>query len=154
MRRARPDDAPALAALHARAFDTPWSARALTGFMGDAGALTLIEGEPPQGFILIRVMAGEAEVLTLAVDPAERRAGVGRMLVEAAAAKAVSLGAASLFLEVAEDNIAALALYRAAGFAEIGRRREYYRRPGATTMDALVLKRALGANASQRGDDA
>ncbi len=154
MRRANPDEASTLAALHALAFEAGWSPRALAGFMGGAGAITFVDGEPPTGFILIRVMAGEAEVLTLAVDPAGRRAGVGRRLVKAAVRAAYDLGAASLFLEVAEDNAAALALYWSAGFTEIGRRRGYYRRGDGPAMDALVLKRALTANASQQGGGA
>ena len=154
MRRAEPTDAPALAVLHGRAFETPWSARALAGFMGDAGVLTLVEGDPPEGFMLIRTMGGEAEVLTLAVDPAARRTGVGRRLVEAAVASARAGGAGFLFLEVAEDNAPALALYRRAAFVEIGRRRGYYRRSNGPPMDALVLKRDLAANASQQGSGA
>ena len=154
MRRAFPSEAPALAALHARAFDIPWTARALAGFMGDAGVLSLVEGEPAEGFILLRIMAGEAEVLTLAVDPMSRGLGVGRRLVEAAAVSAGDGGAAFLFLEVAEDNVAALALYRGTGFIEIGCRRGYYRRSGGPPVDALVLKRDLSANASQEGADA
>ena len=149
MRRAVPADAPALTRLHASAFETPWSAKSLAGFMGDAGAITLISGDPAAGFILIRCMAGEAEVLTLAVNSACRRMGMARRLVEAAARVAHDAGAASLFLEVAEDNAAALALYRGGGFAQIGRRAGYYRRNDGPAMDALVLKRDLTANASQ-----
>ena len=149
MRRAVAADAPALSLVHAAAFDTPWSARSLAGFMSDAGAITLMAGEPPQGFILIRAMAGEAEVLTLAVDPAARRKGIARTLVEAAALAAREAGAASLFLEVAADNFAALSLYRGCGFGEVGRRAGYYRRGEGPAMDALVLKRDLTANASQ-----
>ncbi len=145
MRRAILDDAPALAVIHASAFETPWTAKALKGFMGDAGAITLVADDPKEGFILIRALAGEAEVLTLAVDPGSRRAGLGRALVEAAALSANEAGASSLFLEVAEDNLAALALYRAAGFEEAGRRSGYYRRANGPPMDALVLRRGLGA---------
>ena len=50
--------------------------------------------------------------------------------------------AARLFLEVAADNAAALALYRTAGMAETGRRADYYRRPGGA-VDALVLSKVL-----------
>ncbi|HZC15639.1 MAG TPA: GNAT family N-acetyltransferase, partial [Caulobacteraceae bacterium] len=71
-----------------------------------------------------------------------RRAGVGRTLVEAAAVIAAAAGARALFLEVASDNDAALALYRSAGFARAGQRPGYYRR-GAGAVDALVLRRDL-----------
>ena len=72
-----------------------------------------------------------------------RRAGLGRALVEAAALEAARSGARSLFLEVAQDNAAAAALYRGAGFVEAGRRPGYYRRGDAPPADALILVRNL-----------
>jgi len=137
LRPAGAEDVPALAALHALAFDHPWGASELAGLMASPGAFALlVEGE---GFILCRAIAGEAEILTLAVDPAVRRRGTGRALVEAAAGLALLAPAETLFLEVAADNFAALALYRAAGFEQVGLRRGYY----ASGADALVMRRAL-----------
>jgi ribosomal-protein-alanine N-acetyltransferase len=139
-------DAAAMAAAHAVSFDEPWRADALSTLLEGPGAFAQLIREPRTGtvvgFILARAIAGEAEVLTLAVDPAHRRSGVGRALVEAAAVIAAAAGAWTLFLEVASDNEAALALYRAAGFTEVGRRRAYYRR-GKGAVDALVLRRDL-----------
>lgn len=140
IRPATPDDAPALAALHARAFPQPWEAAALVQMMTGSGAVALLA--PERGFILLRALAGEAEVLTLAVEPVARRAGVGRALVEAGAEAARASGAEGLFLEVAADNEPAIGLYRSTGFVPVGRRAGYYRREGGT-MDALVLRRAL-----------
>src|SRR5665647_1140093 len=97
VRDAAPADAPDLAALHALAFDHPWTAPEIAGLMA-AGAFAL---RTDQGFILIREAAGEAEVLALAVAPAARRQGLGRALLDAAIAR---LGPAELFLEVAADN--------------------------------------------------
>ena len=76
--------------------------------------------------ILARVAADEAEVLTLAVVGAARRAGVGRRLLAAAMGEAARRGAASMFLEVGERNGAALGLYAGAGFVAVGRRERYY----------------------------
>lgn len=131
-----------LAALHASAFPAPWDAAAFADLLGQAGvfAETLDDG-----FILIRVVADEAEILTLAVRPEARRRGLGARLVETGAARAAALGAARLFLEVAEDNAAARALYAAAGFAETGRRRGYYPREGGGRTDALILSLNLTA---------
>lgn len=98
--------------------------------------------EAPGGFALFALAADEAEVLTLAVAPGARRRGLGAALLAAAAAAAAARGARSIHLEVAEDNAAARALYARAGFAETGRRRGYYARPGGRT-DALRLRRAL-----------
>jgi ribosomal-protein-alanine N-acetyltransferase len=133
VRDASPADAPALAALHALAFDHPWTAEEIADLL-DSGAAALMAAD---GFILIREAAGEAEILTLAVAPAARRQGLGRMLVEAAIER---LGAAELFMEVAADNAAAIALYTQAGFVQAGARRGYYARPGGA-VDALLLKR-------------
>jgi len=137
LRPASPDDALALAALHATAFDHAWGAAEIAELTDQPGAFALLaEGE---GFILCRAIAGEAEILTLAVDPAARRRGVGRALVEAAAGLARLASAETLFLEVAEDNDAALALYAGAGFEGVGRRRGYY----ASGADAVVMRLAL-----------
>ena len=57
-----------------------------------------------QGFILVRAIAGEAEILTLAVAPPSRRQGLARRLVEQAVVQALALGAEAMFLEVADDN--------------------------------------------------
>lgn len=142
----------ALGALHARAFDRPgeraWSADELEALAASPGVRVLAaEADAPPhapcGFLVLRTVAGEAEVLTVAVDPAARRRGVGAALVEAAAGAAAAAGAGALFLEVAADNAAACALYARAGFARAGLRRGYYARPGAPPVDALVLSRAL-----------
>ncbi len=101
----------------------------------DAGAIT--------GFILARAMARESEILTLAVAPWARRQGVACALVDAVAVEAAARDAESIFLEVAADNPAALALYERAGFVQVGQRRAYYMRLSSPSMDALVLRRAL-----------
>lgn len=128
-----------LAALHARAFPEPWPETAFTELL--ARPETRLH-EMDDGFILTRRIMDEAEILTLAVDPTARRRGVGRRLVEAAAADLAQEGARRLFLEVAADNTAGQALYAATGFSGIGVRRAYYRRPGGA-VDALVLSREL-----------
>jgi len=147
LRSASVDDTPAMAAAHATAFEAPWSAGEIASLMASPGAFAFLvaDGDAAAGFILCRAIAGEAEVLTLAVRPEVRRRGVARALLEAAIARARVAGAASAFLEVAESNIAAIALYRGAGFAEVGRRRGYYAREGRPAEDALALRRELHA---------
>lgn len=133
------DDAPALAALHAAAFPPgeQWDAEAIRVLLGLPGGFGLLR--PGAGFVLARVAADEAEILTLAVVPAARRQGHGGALLAGAMAAAAARGAAAMFLEVAEPNAAARALYAAAGFTEAGRRRRYY----PDGADALVLRTAL-----------
>ena len=98
-----------------------------------------------RGFALGSVAAEEAELLTLAVDPTIRRRGVGRWLLSAFETEAIGRGAHKGFLEVADDNAAALALYFAAGWEEAGRRPGYYPRPGSNPASALILRKAFKA---------
>ncbi len=138
--------APLLAALHAPVFpEEPWSAPALTTLLESPGIFGVIAGDAvgvASGFILARAAADEGEVLTLAVLPAMRRRGIGDRLLTTAMGWLAARGGAVMYLEVAEDNPAALALYHGAGFATVGRRRDYYRR-GSRQVAALVLSRAL-----------
>ena len=139
---AGPDRAAALAALHARAFEAPWPEQAIVDLLHSLGVVAF-EGEG--GFILVRALPEEAEILTLAVAPEARRRGLGRTLVRAAVGAAQAVGAEALFLEVAADNEAAVALYEGEGFARAGLRRGYYARSGGAPQDALVLRRALNS---------
>ena len=134
-----PSHASLLAGIHAAAFPRGehWSADALGVQLAMPGVFGFLA--EPGGFILARVAADEAEILTLAVVPEARRQGLARALLDATHPMAARLGAAALFLEVAESNLAGRALYRATGYEEVGRRRDYYVGGG----DALVLRRAL-----------
>ena len=146
LRFAEAADVDLLHALHAAAFDQPWPAAEIERLMRILGGFAVLaEEDAPQGFVLIRTVADEAEILTLAVSPDFRRRGIGRALVEAAAQEASRRGARSCFLEVAEDNPIALALYESAGFQAVGLRRAYYARPDARPADALVLRRPLNS---------
>ncbi len=140
IRIATPSDAAALAGLHAGSFPEPWDAAAMEALLEGEGVIALTA---PDGFILVRAVAGEAEIITLAVAPPARRHGLGRALIEAATDAVIRVGAESLFLEVAADNTPALALYGRCGFEPVGRRRGYYRRPNGPAMDALVLRKTL-----------
>ena len=133
----------ALASLHGRAFRTPppWTAAAFVGILADPLAFLLVEGDA--GFLLGRAVAGEAELLTIAVAPDARRLGLGRKLVARFLYQAQLRGADSAFLEVSAENPAAIALYESAGFARSGLRRGYYQTPEGTRIDALVMTRAL-----------
>lgn len=136
------DAAARLAAIHAASFTLPrpWSAAEVAAVLATPGAFLL---EEPEGFLIGRALAGEAELLTLAVAPGARRCGTGARLVAGFLSQAASAGAARAFLEVAADNAPALALYAGAGFRPAGRRPGYYRQPGAAPTDALVLARDL-----------
>ena len=133
----------ALASLHARAFRTPppWSAADFAGLLTDPLAFLLVEGDA--AFLLGRAVAGEAELLTIAVAPEGRRRGLGRGLVARFLYQARLRGAESAFLEVAADNASAIGLYESAGFIRSGLRRGYYQTPEWTRIDALLMARDL-----------
>jgi tRNA threonylcarbamoyladenosine biosynthesis protein TsaB len=136
--------APLLATLHAEAFDTGWSASAFEELMrmpGAATRLALHQGEPA-AFILTRIAADEAEIITVATRPAARRRGVARQLLTRMLSDLAHQGVREVFLEVAASNVAGLSLYRAMGFQEVGRRTAYYdSRHGSE--DAIVMRRDL-----------
>jgi ribosomal-protein-alanine N-acetyltransferase len=144
LRPVGPEAAFDLADIHDKAFDRPWTALEFDELLKSPGAFAILgeAGEPAKGFILCRSIAGEAEILTIAVDPAARRRGWGAALVEIAAGIAAETESEAMFLEVAADNLAAIALYQATGFAKVGLRKGYYPHPDGA-KDALVMRRAL-----------
>jgi ribosomal-protein-alanine N-acetyltransferase len=143
-------DIPVLTALHAACFtapwDQPWTDRSFADVlqMPGSGAAIAAIGDEPVGFALARVVADEAELLLIGIHPAHRRAGHGRALLAHLFKSLRASGAARLFLEVAENNPAATAFYRDAGFEPVGRRAKYYE-----GEDALVLMKALRVDIAQ-----
>lgn len=137
-----PTDPAGLAAIHAESFTVPrpWGAEEIAGTLAQTGSFLLTAAD---GFLIGRAIAGEAELLTLAVRPAGRRRGTGAALVTGFLDAARARGAARAFLEVAADNTAAMTLYLRAGFAEAGRRRGYYHPAGAPAVDAVVMTHDL-----------
>jgi [ribosomal protein S18]-alanine N-acetyltransferase len=134
-----------LAILHCACFpDDPWTASALRRVMALSGGFGWLafEDDEPAGFILVRDLGNECEVLSLGVAPRWRRRGIARDLLQSAMAEAAQRDLPSIVLEVAVDNDAANDLYAAAGFTAVGRRARYYKRPNGRT-DALVLRLVL-----------
>ena len=127
-----------MARLHQAAFVTPrpWSAPEIGDLLASPLCFVVTaEG----GFAMGRVVAGEAELLTIAVDPARQGCGIGSGLMGMFLAEAGLRQAERVFLEVAETNLAARALYRRAGLIESGRRRGYYHGPQGESVDAIVM---------------
>lgn len=123
-----------LAALHGACFSTPrpWSVGEFAALLDSPHVFLLTRAH---GFLMGRVVADEAELLTLAVAPDARRTGIARDLMGEFAATSRGRGATRAFLEVAADNAPAQALYRATGWRESGRRRRYY----GPLLDAIVM---------------
>lgn len=101
-------------------------------------ALVSVLGEQVSGCIFGVIVAGEAEILNLAVDPVHRRKGFGRQLVRQILAEWQKRSVQRIFLEVRESNSGAIKLYEELGFRLVGRRKKYYSAP---EEDALVLER-------------
>ena len=122
-----------MAEIHRLSFGVPrpWSKAELSDMARASGAIDL---RRDTGFLLGRVIADEAELLTVAVYPDARRKGVGRALVNDFIGACE--GVASVFLEVAADNAAAIALYESLGFDRVGLRKRYY-----GDVDAVVMAR-------------
>jgi [ribosomal protein S18]-alanine N-acetyltransferase len=139
---ARQADAAAFAAVHAQSFQRGWSEPEFQRLLADRNAVghRASFGQTCAGFILSRLAAGEAEILSVAIAPPYRGRGYARPLLDTHLRRLAGLGARTVFLEVGEQNTPACRLYRRAGFREVGRRQGYYD-TGAT---ALVLRRDLG----------
>jgi ribosomal-protein-alanine N-acetyltransferase len=140
-------DAAACAQIHASAFAHPWSGPDILdmlahdstfGDVGSGGAR-----QKPRGFILSRLAADEAEVLTVAVDRRWRRRGVARALLQRNIARAAAAGAREMFLEVDVENAGAIALYARFGFQVVGRRDGYYRRATGAKAAAQIMRARL-----------
>jgi ribosomal-protein-alanine N-acetyltransferase len=143
-------DAPVIAALQNDVFPNErWSESDVASLIAGPGAIAFLAtgrdfGEVmPLAFVLARIAADEAEILTLGVLQDVRGKGLGRRLVEAVADKARAQGAQRLHLEVAARNAPARDLYANLQFTEAGRRENYYDDRGDGPDDAVLLTRAL-----------
>jgi ribosomal-protein-alanine N-acetyltransferase len=129
-------DAATIAAVQTASFQRGWGEDEFRGLLVDRNVVchrTLI------GFILSRLVAGEAEILSVAIAPGWRGRGFSRPLLDLHLRRLAGLGARTVFLEVDEKNAPAGRLYRKAGFYDVGRRQGYYEGGAA----ALILRRDL-----------
>lgn len=140
-------DAPDLARIHARSFYRGWPSSEFESFLGEATTPVYVACDARRriaGFALIRLAADEAELLTIAVDPKWRGKKVGHALMRAAFDDLLLSPARRMFLEVDEQNAAAIRLYDREGFSTIAARKGYYPRPDGSAATALVMARDLG----------
>jgi ribosomal-protein-alanine N-acetyltransferase len=126
-----------IAGMHHVCFAEPWNEKAMAELLALPGCFGWLaaEEDAPQGFVLARIAADEAEILTILVLPPYRRHGLARRMLDAVIDNAKMQGAVKLFLEVALSNVAGLELYTKVGFIQVGRRPRYYANGG----DALLL---------------
>ncbi len=129
-----------MADLHAISIASPraWSEIEFRDLLSQSGVFAITRSG---ALLLGRVVADEAELLTLAVVPVGRRKGTATDLITEFMTEARQRGAHHVFLEVAAENTAACALYSKCGFHSSGRRRNYYRRSDGTHHDAIIMSR-------------
>lgn len=147
VRPLRADKAQECAAIHASGFAYPWSPAEIAAMIGGpnnvgAAALDPASGEL-RGFVISRVAADEAEILTIAVRKAMRGKGIAGQLLQHHVARLAEGGVRALFLEVDDANAPALALYRRHGFAPVGERPGYFRARDAAPGNALIMRKPL-----------
>lgn len=138
-----------MAAVHGRCFDHAWSEAEFASLLHLSSSLALGKGDHGllHGFVLARVAADEAEILTIGVDPDQRRGGSGQALLTRLHECLKEQGVVRVFLEVSDINTAARTLYGRAGYTETGRRARYYR----DGSDALVLEKTLSGRGQTPG---
>ena len=142
---AGPQDAPQFAMLHAAAFQRGWSAEEFERLLIEPNVVAdrAMAGSRLAGFVLSRLAAEQAEILSIAVAVRDRRRGLASSLLDVHLNRLAGYGTRSLFLEVDERNIPARRLYAGFGFAQVGLRKSYYAQAGGETGAALVLRRDL-----------
>lgn len=134
-----------LARIHALCFDQGWSAGVFADLAVKPHHRIYVAEEDGAvvSFIVLTVVAGEGEILTLATDPAHQGRGLAGELLTHVVAELRDEGALDMVLEVAVDNAPALALYRRFGFQRVGLRKAYYSRAGGVPVDGYTLRLAL-----------
>jgi [ribosomal protein S18]-alanine N-acetyltransferase len=137
-----PEDAPALAALHAQALPPGWPAADFAAYCGEANQIVLKaeDGAGIVGLAVLQIAADEAEILSIAVAKETRRRGLGSAMMAACIESCAPRSVSTIYLEVAEGNGAALALYGKMGFSIVSRRPDYYQGGRSAPEAALVMR--------------
>ena len=138
-------DAPDIAALHGASFRRGWSEQEVETLLTDRHVIAhrALCGGKLAGFIIARLVIDEAEILSVAVARNRQGRGIAGHMLTLHLRRLAGLGARTVFLEVDENNKAAIGLYNGAGFREISRRPNYYAGENGRSAAALVLRRDL-----------
>jgi len=136
------------AKIHEMHFGRPWSSLEIRDLLRQSSSVgdAALDGTGKNllGFAISRVIAPEAELLTIAVDRRRLRSGVGKALITGHLSRLAAAGAKDVFLEVDQGNSAALQLYSTLGFQQVGERKGYYRTKSGVPATALVMRAELG----------
>jgi len=136
-----------LADIHADGFVHPWTDADIAKLVADESVFTVLArrdrlfgSKTPIGFVIVRIAADEAEILSIAVMKRYRSGGIGRSLMETALRHLFAERIATLFLEVDAGNEPAIKVYRRLGFKTVGERLGYYREGREKPASALVMR--------------
>jgi ribosomal-protein-alanine N-acetyltransferase len=142
---AGPRHAAAFTALHAASFRRGWSEDEFERLLMDRNVVAhgAHLGRKVVGFIVSRIVVGEAEILSVAVARGQQGRGLARRLLDLHLRRLAGLGVRTVFLEVDDDNVPARRLYARAAFREVGRRDGYYPQGRGGAGAALILRRDL-----------
>lgn len=142
---AGPRDAGDIAALHAASFRRGWGEAEVESLLAERNVLAHVarSGRKVAGFIMSRIAADEAEILSVAVGARWQGRGIARELLVTHMRRLAGLGTRTIFLEVDENNTPAIRLYTRAGFREVSRRANYYPAANGAAANALILRRDL-----------
>ncbi len=141
IKRAKPEDIKRVVEIARESFPDPWSEESFAGELTADGAFYVAENNGSlDGYIIIRSMGEEYEILDVAVAQSARRDGIGEAMLATAVNFAFESWGKKVWLEVRESNEAALGLYKKYKFKEVGRRKGYYSNP---TEDAILMERQL-----------
>jgi [ribosomal protein S18]-alanine N-acetyltransferase len=159
VRTVGPFDLGRLSRLHKTCFEESWSRADLAHLLAMPGGFGLIarlfeggfvglDGLRGVAFALCRVTNDESELLSIGVAPAHRGKGVATVLLRTALERCQRVGAKSMFLEVATDNVPAQRLYEQHGFARVGLRPNYYQRADGCRINAFTMRCDLAPSAA------
>ncbi len=146
IRTCRSYESAALSKLHTQGFERGWGVSEFETLLCESTVrvhLAEMQLSEPCGFIISRIAVDEAEILSVVVAKNARRKGVGGQLLNTHLSALAQSGAQTVFLEVDELNVSALALYKHFGFEKVGERKSYYKHKDGTSPAALVMRRYL-----------
>ena len=143
IRRATLADCEVITEIHQKSFADGWSLAEFKKFLSQDNVRAYVAGEV--GFLLIRIAADEAEIITIATLPEFRRQSIAKELLLTASKELVRQNITTLYLEVNENNQPAIALYDSLGFEQTAIRKNYYKTLGGRE-NALLFRRKLHSN--------
>lgn len=130
-----------IAAIHAQSFNPAWSKTSLVTMLENqqySGSL-ILQNDQVIGFIICSTVLDEAEIISIAIEPAQRDHKYATHLLIHEIKRLKKLAIYKIFLEVNVANIAAIKLYQANGFTQNAIRKNYYKLADGTRADALIF---------------